>query len=69
MEDSALYKEECYDYRIYCAIEDIDENGIPELLIGVSNGIDGIYFCDMVTFNGEKIIKLFDESFIGKWKS
>ena len=62
MEDSALYKEECYDYRIYCAIEDIDENGIPELLIGVSNGIDGIYFCDMVTFNGEKIIKLFDES-------
>ena len=62
MEDSALYKEECYDYRIYCAIEDIDKNGIPELLIGVSNGIDGIYFCDMVTFNGEKIIKLFDES-------
>ncbi len=62
MEDSALYKEKCYDYRIYCAIEDIDENGIPELLIGVSNGIDGIYFCDMVTFNGEKIIKLFDES-------
>ena len=62
MEDSALYKEKCYDYRIYCTIEDIDENGIPELLIGASNGIDGIYFCDMVTFNGEKIIKLFDES-------
>ena len=62
MEDSALYKEECYDYRIYCSIEDIDENGIPELLIGASNGIDGLYFCDMLTFNGEKIIKLFDES-------
>ena len=27
MEDSALYKEECYDYRIYCAVKDIDENG------------------------------------------
>ena len=62
MEDSALYKEECYDYCIYCSIEDIDENGIPELLIGASNGIDGLYFCDMLTFNGEKIIKLFDES-------
>ena len=62
MEDSALYKEECYDYRIYCAVKDIDENGIPEFFIGVSNGIDGLYFCDMVTFNGEKIIKLFDES-------
>lgn len=62
MEDSALYKEKCYDYRIYFTIKDIDENGIPELLIGVSNGIDGLYFCDMVTFNGEKIIKLFNES-------
>ena len=62
MEDSALYKEKCYDYRIYCAVNDIDENGIPELLIGASNGINGIYFYDMVTFNGEKIIKLFDES-------
>lgn len=62
MEDSALYKEDCYDYRVYCSIKDIDENGIPELFIGVSNGIDGLYYCDMVTFNGEKIIKLFDES-------
>ena len=62
IEDSALYKEKCYDYRIYCTVKDIDENGIPELLIGASNGINGIYFCDMVTFNGEKIIKLFDES-------
>ena len=62
MEDSALYKEKCYDYRIYCAVNDIDENGIPELLIGASNGINGIYFYDMVTFNGEKIIKLFNES-------
>ena len=62
MEDSALYKEKCYDYRIYCAANDIDENGIPELLIGASNGINGIYFYDMVTFNGEKIIKLFNES-------
>ncbi len=33
MEDSALYKEECYDYRIYCAVKDIDENGIPEFLL------------------------------------
>ena len=44
MEDSALYKEECYDYRIYCAVKDIDENGIPEFFIGVSNGINGLYF-------------------------
>ena len=44
MKDSALYKEECYDYRIYCAVKDIDENGIPEFFIGVSNGINGLYF-------------------------
>ena len=36
MEDSALYKEECYDYRIYCAVKDIDENGISSLGYKVS---------------------------------
>lgn len=62
MDESAKYYVDYYNYHIYCSLKDIDNNGIPELIIGASNGIDGIGYCDIFTFNGNELVKLFDES-------
>ena len=62
MDETAKYYADYYDNCIYCVLLDIDDNGTPELIIGASNGIDGINYCDIFTVNESKLIKLFDES-------
>ena len=36
-----------YDFQVLYAIKDIDHNGIPELFIGSSNGIDKVNIYDI----------------------
>ena len=52
-----------YDFQVLYAIKDIDHNGIPELFIGSSNGIDKVNIYDIYTFNGIKAVNPFDELF------
>ena len=52
-----------YDFQVFYGFKDVDHNGIPELFIGSSNGIDSMIFYDIYTFDGTKAINPFDEIF------
>lgn len=52
-------------FKIYYAIEDIDNNGIPELVIGAYHGTDKPCYYDIFTYHGNKSIRLFPDMEFG----
>ena len=49
-----------YDFQMYYGFKDVDHNGIPELFISSSNGINSMNLYDMYTFDGTKAVNPFD---------
>lgn len=52
-------------YFVYYALEDIDQNGTPELLIGGSDGINPVTNYDVFCFDGEQPVHLFSDFLFG----
>lgn len=52
-------------YFVYYALNDVDQNGTPELFIGGSDGTNPVSNYDVFCFDGQKPIRLFPEFLFG----